>query len=138
MTCTPAGFDYLTYCIDLYVTAAKYLVTVLQNSVIADFRKELSVLTQTAGFSSYIDQISRQVYLQHAEAAKPLRSHVLGIVAASFNRLDGEKETQAFKKLMLDVPELSWDLLLKMGQDNEEWRMLASQDSWGSNVMYES
>lgn len=91
VTCTPAGFNYLTYCIDLYVTAAKYLVPGFQHSITVDFRRKLSVLAQTSSFLSYIDQVSREVYLQHAEPAKPLRTHVLGIVAASFKTLDGEK-----------------------------------------------
>lgn len=66
--------------------------------------------------------------MQHAEAAKPLRTHVLDVIAASFNTLEGGKDIGMFKKLMYDVLALSWELLLKFGRDNEEWRMLASQD----------
>lgn len=125
ISCNGTGFRYLSYLIDLYVIAGKYLVTGLQHSIVSGFRRQLFVFAQATG--SFVE-IARKVYLQHTETAKPLRVYVLGVAAAIFNRLESKKDMDAFKTVVLAVPELSWELLLKVGQDNEEWRMLASQD----------
>lgn len=129
VTCTLAGLNYLTYTVDLYVTGSKYMLLGLQSSIESEFRGELTTLANTSGFSAYVERIARQVYLEHADEARPLRPHVLGVVADSFDQLEGRGEIEIFKKLMTGVPELAWDLLVKFGGENKERRMLASQEA---------
>lgn len=122
------GFNYVRYSIDLYVTAGKYLVLSLQHAIAADLRGNLNVLCRTAWFFPYIDMVAKQVYLAHTEAARPLRTHVVGVLGDIFEKLDGAEDVQRFKKLMKDIPELSWDLLVKAGRDIADWRSVASQE----------
>lgn len=100
----------------------------LQHAIAADLRENLNILGRTDGLSPYIAIIARQVYLEHTEAARPLRTHVVGVVGESFEKLGDGEDVERFKKSLKDIPELSWDLLVKAGRDITDWRTVASQE----------
>ena len=89
----------------------------------------MDILAETTGFSSYIGKIARHAYLHHGEATKYLQTYVRRVIASSFDRLVDDQDIETFMQLVVDVPELSWGLLLKAQRDNKEWRLVASQHS---------
>lgn len=123
VTCNGVGFRYVVYLIDLYVIAGKYLATGLQHSIASDLRRQLCLLAQATVF---IVEIAKRCICSTWKLQSRCGCMCFKLRPRLSTRL---RARTTWTRSRRAVSQLSWELLLKAGQDNEEWRMLASQDS---------
>lgn len=100
---------YVRHTVDLYIAADKYGIASFCNKILIDFPGMLLGITGSVSemYPVYLDQVARQVYVDHAVAAKELRKPVIEVFAKHIKLWVGARE---FEQLVLDVPELAVEL----------------------------
>lgn len=112
------GIAYVKYLVDLYAVPGKYLALSLQEFVEWRFNRNLAHLYYHDGSLTGIGlgEIARHVFLVHPVAAAKFREPLIDDIHLDIFICDEEKEARlaTLKELLLDVPELSFELMTKV------------------------
>lgn len=102
------GTAYAKYLVHLHIAASKYMVGCLQSHIASHFPSVLTNIDKLSGYVEHADDVARHVYLEHADEATELRQHIVAHFRGHLARISKMAD---FRKLLLDVPELSADLV---------------------------
>ncbi len=97
--------EFLLYQVNLFIVADKYDVESLREDAKNNLGDHLSTLLHEGENSTAFDQVARHIYITCAEEAVELRS----VVVNAF-RLQGFHGTAQYKRLVLDIPELRFEV----------------------------
>lgn len=106
-----AGVLQLTYIVDLYVAANKYLVPTLCTQIAADFPVMLEAVKGGPGYSSNIERLAWHVYDRHATAAEELRKPIVALITKS---IDEWRAAEELGPLLKGLPEMALDIISAM------------------------
>ncbi|KAK4625895.1 uncharacterized protein CLAFUR5_05469 [Fulvia fulva] len=105
VTSDETGVEFVKYQVDLFFTAEKYLLSRLATSVEGYF---FHMLLDVSRQVEFLHVIAKHVYIARAEEAVALRVHVAN---AYLERIRSIKDTEELKQLLLDIPELAFDII---------------------------
>ena len=118
---------YAKYLVQLHIVANKYLVTKGSDSVEQPFLYALGQLEASEGCFSGVEKIIKYVYVNHAEAAVGLRRPLALFLALQAKEMknSGFLLEVKYKQLMLEIPELGFDVLMAVVEHWSELDVLS-------------
>lgn len=108
---TDAGFQQVVMLIDLYITANKYLVSGLCTKIEQVFPVNLMQLFHHGSYPTHVDAIVRIVYKNHTIVTEKLQDLTATLLLKRIRELS---EYRDFKRLMMELPELAYTMLVKL------------------------
>jgi len=100
--------EYARYLVSLFAAATVYQIGTLPERTKAHFPTVLATAANLDGTDTHVDSIARQVYLEHATAAKELRVLIVNLIAKNMVHLDS---TPQFGQMLLNIQELAAELV---------------------------
>ena len=116
----------MIYQVEVYVVASKYLVPTLCTQIMDGFESMLNGITITDGYPALIKYVAKRIYLKYSDAAAEMKKPLITLLAKHLVDWAGSEELE---QLLLEVPELSVQLIRAVVQNGSEAKGAASLDT---------
>lgn len=109
--------------VNAYVVASKYLIPSLCSDIIDRFGEMLEAAVtecpSVADQLARLEELAQQIYRTHSDAAHELREQIV-------EQLKRRADMKDLKQLLLEIPELGFDLIVAFAEEHKKMSSLSS------------